>query len=498
MAELTSPLAGGIRAVGRTVPSSVFTGRAVAPPAPDPVTSNLISQNSLALTSVSTQLANISGRVNRLGISLSVIKNNLEVNAALERQREQAKQNRESILAEQGLREGKEGQIERKIQNALYSPIQKIAGTTRGLLSRLSTFLFAITGAWLTNRVLLSLKSMSDKNTSILKTITSSIGTQVLVAGGLLLLTRGKVGSIKGLLSTLTGGLVRVTALGILLAPFKAIQGLLSRVWNYIAGFLGLPQIATNEKTDTPQLSKEDKKKIPNIKQSEVPIGTERNTLNENGEKVYMQEDGNWGTKVPPPTPTATTDELIERDKKLYGDTVPEGSFGITETENDSDKKSGETEGFFGFLDKIFSGELIKPEETNSIDDVENVSPENKNDTSGDGLTLDKSFSSMEELEGELKEKGYKLDDNNKIVPINKNRENNVSEKISVSNQDTPNLILGSDSASDNSSTNSVATAMSPSSSDFGVVPVPSISSSNESNNYVYTAYKHYQVAALA
>ena len=132
MAELASPLAGGIQAVRRTVPSSVFSAGAPAPAQPDPVTTNLISQNSLALGGVSQQLANISSRVSQLSMSLSAIQNSLESNSALERQREQANQNREAILAEQGLREGKEGQIEQKIQNALFAPIQKITTKTRG------------------------------------------------------------------------------------------------------------------------------------------------------------------------------------------------------------------------------------------------------------------------------------------------------------------------------------------------------------------------------
>ena len=54
---LVSPIAGGIRGIRRSVSSSSFTGRAVPPPVqPDPITTNLISQNSLSLTRVSSQL----------------------------------------------------------------------------------------------------------------------------------------------------------------------------------------------------------------------------------------------------------------------------------------------------------------------------------------------------------------------------------------------------------------------------------------------------------
>ena len=58
---LASPLAGGISAVRRTVSSSVFGGRQAPIQAqPDPQTTNLLQQNSLALNNVSAQLTNIS------------------------------------------------------------------------------------------------------------------------------------------------------------------------------------------------------------------------------------------------------------------------------------------------------------------------------------------------------------------------------------------------------------------------------------------------------
>ena len=86
---LSSPIAGGIRAVRNTVSSSIFTGRSVLPqrsqpvsmisapppaPKPDPQTTSLLTQNSLQLTSVSEQLQNISINLSSLNFSLSTIK----------------------------------------------------------------------------------------------------------------------------------------------------------------------------------------------------------------------------------------------------------------------------------------------------------------------------------------------------------------------------------------------------------------------------------------
>ena len=81
-----------------------------------------IKSNSLTLTTVSSQLSNISEQVRGLNSSLLVIKDNLDIGDQLDRKREQEKAKREAILAEQGLREGKESELEKKIQFALLTP----------------------------------------------------------------------------------------------------------------------------------------------------------------------------------------------------------------------------------------------------------------------------------------------------------------------------------------------------------------------------------------
>ena len=162
---LVSPIAGGIRGIRRSVSSSIFTGRAVPPPAqPDPQTTSLLSQNSLSLTNVSLQLSSISAQIGQLNGSLETIKQNLAISDQLDRQREAAKQKREAILAEQGLREGKESELERKIQTALLSPVRRVATFARGILSRLGEFLFILTAGWLTDKVLSFIRLSSEGN----------------------------------------------------------------------------------------------------------------------------------------------------------------------------------------------------------------------------------------------------------------------------------------------------------------------------------------------
>ena len=126
-------------------------------------TTQLLSQNSLSLSNVSSQLANISGQVQQLNTSLGSIQQNLAVSDNLERQREAAKQNRERILAEQSLREGKESELEKKIQGALLFPVRKVAQKAQGILSRLANFLLILAGGWLTGKTFESLELFNSR-----------------------------------------------------------------------------------------------------------------------------------------------------------------------------------------------------------------------------------------------------------------------------------------------------------------------------------------------
>ena len=488
MAELASPLAGGIQAVRRTVPSSVFSAPAPAPAQPDPVTTNLISQNSLALGGVSQQLANISSRVSQLSMSLSAIQNSLESNAALERQREQANQNREAILAEQGLREGKEGQIEQKIQNSLFAPIQKITTKTRGLLSRLSSFLFVIGGAWLLDKVVLTIQALSTKNTDLLKSVISNVTKNVLIIGGLLLLTRGKIGSIKGTLMALRTGVLRVTAAGLILAPFESIKKLLIRVWNFIADtplFPGMKPIALPdekkdaegtwtdvndlETTDTPQLWAE----------REDPADGVVKPMN------YNKETDTW-------TPREVTNDSNDSD-----DTTQESDNGLPEDYTPPEKTN---EG-----NKLLNFFFGKPE---PIDSKENKSNNTTNIEGDSNTTKSESVAPTEEDSsggipgaGQWQKnvpEGYKIDlDSKTVVPINKNKENNVSQKISVSDEDLDNNKLISSMVNSSGNTNEGVPQSPSGTSKSGDKQTPVINSSNNANNYVYNSYKNYQVVPV-
>ena len=234
MDEFGSPISGGIRAVRRNISSSFFGATPQAQP--DTVTTDLLQQQSLQLTTVSGQLQNISQQIGSLNFNLKGVKENLAVNEQLERQREVADQNRKRILAEQGLREGKESALEKKIQSALFSPVQRVAVKTQGILSNLTTFLFTLAGGWLTMKGIDILQAMSEGNVDKVNQLKNQffVGLTVIV-GSFTALSIG-VKKVLGILGVFAGNVARVAFGGLLRAGLKGVQTLLAGLVKKAAG----------------------------------------------------------------------------------------------------------------------------------------------------------------------------------------------------------------------------------------------------------------------
>tara|TARA_B100000427_G_scaffold224641_1_gene188317 strand:+ start:113 stop:1675 length:1563 start_codon:yes stop_codon:yes gene_type:complete len=240
MAEIASPISGGIQAVRRTVSSSAFTG-AAAPPAPaqpDPQTTSLLSQNSSALSSVSGQLASISQQVGQLNFSLSAIQSNLALQAQLDRQRAAAEQSREAQLAEQGLREGKESAVERRMQSALLKPVQSISQKAQFTLSRLSNAFMMIVGGWLGSKLVEFLKAKSEGNIDLMNQIRDGVIGGLLTLTGIFLGVKLAIGGLVRVLTSIAGNIFKVIGNNMIMRPIRALTGLFGKAatvaWNAI------------------------------------------------------------------------------------------------------------------------------------------------------------------------------------------------------------------------------------------------------------------------
>ena len=237
---LGSPIAGSLQGIRRSVSSDAFRTRVPTPAQPDPQVTSLLTQNSLGLQGVSRQLETINGQVTSLSGSLTAIKENLALSDQLERQRERENQRREAILAEQGLREGKERQIESKIQRALLSPVRAIAQRTQGILERLGRFLLIIAGGWLTDKVLRFFTLKSQGNADAMKKFKIEFLSSLLFFGGTLLLFKTGLGKILLGLKAIGATVLKIGVSGILTIGFKSalafVRNTLDKFRRFIAG----------------------------------------------------------------------------------------------------------------------------------------------------------------------------------------------------------------------------------------------------------------------
>lgn len=242
---LVSPIASGIRGIRRSVSSSIFGARSAAAK-PDPQTTSLLQQNSLALNNLSRNLRTVSVQVSSLNNSLNIIKDNLVLSDTLERQRENEKRKRDRILAEQALREGKESELERKIQNALLMPVRRIARKAQGLLSRLGNFFMILAGGWLTDKALTFIRLSSGDNIDALNEFKDKLIKDLLILGGIGLTFTIGIRRILGLVGRLGASAFKITFNRILKTPIRAIlRYLKNNVLNFknqvISFFKSLP-----------------------------------------------------------------------------------------------------------------------------------------------------------------------------------------------------------------------------------------------------------------
>ena len=115
---------------------------------------NAIRQNTAAIQTINGSLANIGGQIALLNKTLVDISTQVRGSALLDQIREQEKQKRDRILAEQAVRDNKEGGIERKVQSALAKPLQKVGQKAQGVLARLGRFFTILLAGFLGGQAL--------------------------------------------------------------------------------------------------------------------------------------------------------------------------------------------------------------------------------------------------------------------------------------------------------------------------------------------------------
>lgn len=248
MVEIKSPLSGGLQVARRTVSADAFVRS--APPVvvrsePDPVTTSLIQRNSLALNTVSNQLTSLSQQVIGLNVAMQSVYGNISQRSVLEKRQDIQEQNQERRLAEQQLREGKESIIERKIQNALIYPVQKVSQKASFTLSRLMSFFYTLLGGWLLNQGIQTIKAFGEGNRRKLEEIRNNVLKNLGIVAGVYAGIRFGLTAIFNVLTRVASRVTTAVAVGLFLRPVQALldgvksaaNKIIPKIKNILPGF---------------------------------------------------------------------------------------------------------------------------------------------------------------------------------------------------------------------------------------------------------------------
>jgi len=215
-----------------------FLGKSAEKQKEDSDTSIALRQNQIAILNVNNSLNRITEQVAILSTSLQGISNQIRENSVIENLKEQQKARQEQILAEQQIREGKESQVERKIQGALVEPLQRVGAKTQGSLFNLSRFFNLLLGGFLATRVIKSASELSESGQLSLKNLFGKIIKDLAIVGGIFIGINGGFSTALSSISRLAGLLGRVGLNNILLRPFNLIMSLAGSVLESVKGLV--------------------------------------------------------------------------------------------------------------------------------------------------------------------------------------------------------------------------------------------------------------------
>ena len=226
MAELSSPIL-GMQVRRNVIPANAILGRPEQQaPGPDPQTALALRRNQIAIQSVNNSLTGVSNQIAVLSNSLRTISTQIQQSSALEQAKQVEENKQQRILAEQRLREGKEGLLEKKIQTALSKPLQKVGGAAQKSLFNLGRFFQILLLGTLGNRILRVVGDLSSEGKLSLGNLFEKIKTDLAIAGAIFV---GLNGGFVLALRTLTGLTARLGGFALrnlLLRPINLVFSL--------------------------------------------------------------------------------------------------------------------------------------------------------------------------------------------------------------------------------------------------------------------------------
>ena len=216
---------------------TTFMGRSTSDAA---TTTRVLTSNQASLDAINIQLVRISTQMTGFNNSLGRISTLMAESSALERLKERQAENQERILAEQKLREGKESVVERKIQNSLAAPVQKIGAKTQGTLGNLMRFFTFLFTGWLLGKGVQAIKAYSENNKKRLQDISKTVLKGLGIVGGIFAALKLGLGSVTSKILN-AGSLIRKAVYNNLfkapiLGLIAAAKGAFKRAKNKVTG----------------------------------------------------------------------------------------------------------------------------------------------------------------------------------------------------------------------------------------------------------------------
>ena len=256
MAELSSPIL-GMQVRRNVIPANAIMGRPEQQASgPDPQTALALRRNQIAIQSVNNSLTGVSNQIAVLSNSLRTISTQIQQSSALEQAKQVEENKQQRILAEQRLREGKEGLLERKIQTALSKPLQKVGGAAQKSLFNLGRFFQILLLGTLGNRILRVVGDLSSEGKLSLGNLFEKIKTDLAIAGAIFV---GLNGGFVLALRTLTGLTARLGGFALrnlLLRPinlvFSLAAGALASLAQKLRGVPPVPAPPPKQPPKTP------------------------------------------------------------------------------------------------------------------------------------------------------------------------------------------------------------------------------------------------------
>lgn len=272
MVEFSSPIL-GMRVRRNVIPANAIMGRPEQEiPQQDPQTVLALRRNQIALEGINRSISGVNNQIAGLNTSLQTISNQIAQSSLLEQAQRREKERQEVVLAEQRLREGKEGLLEKRMQSALSRPLQTVGAAAQKSLFNLGRFFQILLLGTLTNRILSVVSNLSEEGNLSLKNLFDKVKKDLSIVGAIFLGINGGFVLILRTLATLTARISAFAVKNLLLRPIRLVFDIAKNTLTAIAGFIkNLPIIPKPATTPVPKPGTSGKPGAPGAPGKQAP-----------------------------------------------------------------------------------------------------------------------------------------------------------------------------------------------------------------------------------